>query len=69
MGDKLVSDIGLQRRSIDELLHLVRKYRWMGMEDLALRAEAELARRLTLYDRNSLDVVSGGVANRRAVRN
>jgi hypothetical protein len=64
MGKNVVSgETGLRQRTNDELVHLVRKYRWMGLEDQASQAEAQLARRLALFDRNPLFVASGAVAN------
>jgi hypothetical protein len=37
------SDIGLHHRTADELVHLIRKLRWMGMDDEAEVMQAQLA--------------------------
>ena len=40
-----------------DLVHLVRKFKWMGLDDEAMRVQAALARCLALHERSrSLDV-------------
>ena len=49
----LADDSGLLEQTTD-LIHLARKFRWMGMEDEAMRVETALARYLALHDRSFL---------------
>jgi hypothetical protein len=35
--------VSLQRRTPNELIHMIRKLRWMGMEDEAKTVQAQLA--------------------------
>jgi hypothetical protein len=39
-----------QKQTTADLVHLVRKFRWMGMEDEAIRVQTALARCLALYE-------------------
>jgi hypothetical protein len=39
MNAQVISDIELQQRTNDELIHVVRKFRWMGLDDQAKRAQ------------------------------
>jgi hypothetical protein len=40
---KVCADVSSQHQTPDELIHLIRKLRWMGMEDEAKIVEAQLA--------------------------
>jgi hypothetical protein len=43
-GSHGISDASLQDLTLNELVHLIRKLRWMGLNDEAARLEAGLAR-------------------------
>jgi hypothetical protein len=36
----------LEEQTTDELIHLIRKFRWMGLNEEAMKAQAQLARHL-----------------------
>jgi hypothetical protein len=43
-GSHGISDTGLQDLTPNQLVHLIRKLRWMGLNDEAARLEARLAK-------------------------
>ena len=49
-------DVSAEQRTPNELIHLIRKLRWIGMEDEAKIVEAQLA---TCGDRSGGNVISG----------
>lgn len=49
-------DVGVEQRTPNELIHLIRKLRWVGMEDEAKVMEAQLA---ACRDRPGDNVISG----------
>ncbi len=48
MTNVAVRQSELEERTTDELIHLVHKFRWMGLEEEAMKAQAQLARRIDL---------------------
>jgi hypothetical protein len=50
MATPAKEDSSVLEQTTADLVHLVRKFRWMGMEDEAMRVQAALARCLALHD-------------------
>jgi hypothetical protein len=48
MTNVAVRESDLEKRTTDELIHLVHKFRWMGLEEEAMKAQLQLAHRTDL---------------------